>query len=191
MSAIDTSAIGSALELDRSHPWELWRWLTCHFAHFDSTHLLWSGGVFVTLLLWLEPTRRVIATVAAAAIAIPAAVLMLQPEIETYRGLSGLDSALFVLVIKDALRHSWRRNDGRLTTGLAFAAGVAFLLKLGYEAIAAKTVFVTGDTFVPVPLAHLVGAAVGLAAGARFGRRRMTSRHGPRHPARTTPRTTT
>lgn len=188
MSAIGPSAIGSALELDRSHPWELWRWLTCHFAHFDGTHLLWSGGVFVALLHWLGPTRRVLVTVAAAAIAIPAAVLMLQPEIETYRGLSGLDSALFVLVIADALRHSSRHDHGRLTTALALAAGVAFLLKLGYEVIAAEAVFVTGDTFVPVPLAHLVGAAVGLAT-ARFDHRRMTPRHGRRHAPHAIPRT--
>lgn len=156
-------SVAPKLELDRSEPWQLWRWVTCHFTHFGGEHLFWSGAVCLGLVLWLGVTRRVVAVLAGAIVSIPAAVLALQPEIAIYRGLSGLDSALFVLVVADVVT----ATRDRRVRALAVLAGLLFVAKLGYELALQQTVFVRGDAFVPVPLAHFVGAGVGLLAAAR------------------------
>ncbi|MCA8948673.1 MAG: rhomboid family intramembrane serine protease, partial [Planctomycetes bacterium] len=157
--------LAAAFEYDRERPWQLWRWLTCHFAHFDGGQLFWSGGVFVAFAAWLEPhgRARLLAVLGVAAIAIPAAVAAFAPGLATYRGLSGLDSALFVLALAGVLRDalvSGRR--GALATAALF--GLAFLAKLAWEVAFGAAVFARSGAFVPVPLAHAVGAAIGLVA---------------------------
>ena len=58
-----------------------------------------------------------------------------------------------------------RRADGRIAAGLAVALCVALALKIGFEWRTGATVFVAdlGASIVPVPAAHVAGAAVGLA----------------------------
>ena len=78
----------------------------------------------------------------------------LLPDIESYRGLSGLDSALFTLLVISNL-------DRRLSLGVGFLA--AFLLKTAYEMATGATVFVSSSPDIAsVPLAHAVGALMGM-----------------------------
>lgn len=84
------------------------------------------------------------------------------PELPTYRGLSGLDTALFVYMATDLLLGAWRER--RLTPGLVSAALLTGLLaKLGYETFTGQTLFVdsAASGFAVVTLAHSVGALVG------------------------------
>jgi len=77
-----------------------WRVLTGHLTHFGLEHLVWDAGVFAVLGVLCERRHRraTLACLGAAAVLIPAATWLLVPEIRTYRGLSGLDTALFALL---------------------------------------------------------------------------------------------
>jgi hypothetical protein len=103
-----------------------------------------------------------LATVFVAAIVIPLGLLILQPGMHLYRGLSGLDSALFALLCVSIARE--HADDRRWVVVLA-GLGLAFLLKSAIELFSGAAVFVDTSSagFAAVPLAHLLGAAVGLA----------------------------
>jgi rhomboid family GlyGly-CTERM serine protease len=157
-------ALAEALQYDRSAVLrgELWRIVTCHWTHWSLDHLLWDLAVFVGLGAACEQMDRCryLVGLAAATILIPLSVVIFLPSLETYRGLSGLDSTLFALLVVLNL-------DKRLSLGVGFF--VAFLLKTAYELATGGTVFVSSPTdIVSVPLAHAVGAAVGILMVSRF-----------------------
>jgi len=75
-----------------------------------------------------------------------------------FRGLSGIDSALFVL-----LTVQLAGTKGRSMAAVAICLLGAFVLKTYFEIAFNDTIFVDSHgAFVPVPLAHAVGGAVGL-----------------------------
>jgi hypothetical protein len=82
-----------------------------------------------------------------------------------YRGLSGIDSALFGLLTVLLIREALEAGDRR---GLLLAGGFSILFagKTAFELVSGAGVFVSdfGAAVSPVPLAHLAGAAVGAAA---------------------------
>ncbi len=143
-----------------------WRFLTSHWVHWSFEHLVWSGGAFLVLGWVCEGRGRIrfLATTVAAALAIPVALRLWQPGLEAYGGLSGIDSALFGLLCTQEIRKHWIRRDWRwLSLPTIFFGG--FLVKLAYEYSTLEAIFVSHtDAMVPVPLAHLVGAAVGVIA---------------------------
>jgi rhomboid family GlyGly-CTERM serine protease len=147
---------GSSLELRRGGA--VWRIVTCHFTHFTYEQLAWD--VLVFLLLGLACARRdrgaFQATLLASIVIVPIAVLAFAPEVMTYRGLSGIDSALFALLLTMEWRRSW----------IVALCAVAFAMKVLFEMRTGATVFVSSNAaFAPVPTAHLAGAAAGWAAG--------------------------
>ena len=151
-------ALAEALQYDRMAVLrgELWRIVTCHWTHWSLDHLLWDLAVFVGLGAACEQMNRsrYLICLAAATILIPLAVVIFLPDIETYRGLSGLDSALFSLLVIPNL-------DKRFSLGVGFLA--AFLLKTAYEMATGATVFVSSSPDIAsVPLAHAVGALTGM-----------------------------
>lgn len=158
----------AALELSREalSRGELWRLFTGHLVHFNTEHLLWDVAVWVLLGTVLEKDgrRRLAATLVASALACSAAVLLCKPTIGIYRGLSGIDSALFGLFAGDLILGY--RNRGRtLARVLAGIAFLGFAAKTAWEASAQTTVFASsGGDFVPVPAAHLAGIVTGIAA---------------------------
>jgi hypothetical protein len=94
------------------------------------------------------------------------------PDLMIYGGLSGLDCALYsllmVLFIKREIRSRswiWVAFFGLLLGGL--------VAKIIYETATGLTIFVgnTQTNMVPVPLAHLVGGCVGFFVGIRVPRR--------------------
>lgn len=154
---------------------EVWRWLTGHVAHFGANHLLWDVSVLVALG-WTcerEARGRCALALALAAPAISAALWFIQPQFELYRGLSGLDSALFGLLAGLLLRRGQR---GATLVGLA--ALVAIAAKSLFEIATASTLFASGEGYLPVPLAHLVGLGAGLLAAYLRRPRLLRSRRG-------------
>lgn len=149
---------GSLLELQRGGG--AWRIVTCHFTHFSYEQLAWDALTFFALGLACERRNRFSfhATLLASVIVIPLAVLLFDPRVATYRGLSGIDSALFALLVITAARKS--------RVGVALA--IAFGCKIAFELTTGATVFVTsmGDGVEPVPIAHLAGALIGAAVSA-------------------------
>ena len=145
---------------------ELWRVVTSQLVHASPAHLAWD--VVATLILGLavaaRSPRRFLLIVGASALAIPLAVHLALPGLDTFCGLSGIASALFaayaVTLAGTAVRE--RRWGLVAATGIV---GIAFAAKLAFEAATGGAVFVDLDavSLAPVPLAHVVGAAIGLA----------------------------
>lgn len=144
---------------------EWWRVFSGHLTHFGFEHLAWDASVFAVLGLMCERRNRRLTFVCLgiAAMLIPASVWLMLPEMATYRGLSGLDTALFALLggmmLTEKLRegsHGWAAMIFVLLLGMA--------AKIAWEFHSGGTMFVDSSSgqFIPVPLAHLVGATVGL-----------------------------
>jgi rhomboid family GlyGly-CTERM serine protease len=162
-------SVAEALQFDRGAlaAGEWWRALTAHLTHWNGEHLFWDAAMFLILgaVLEVRNRRQFILVVLAASVAISAAVWFLQPELTTYRGLSGLDTALFAMLAAGLLRDSSRNQDHSRRAVLAPALLlIGLAAKLTAELLTGRVFFVNADAagFVPVPLAHLVGAAVGL-----------------------------
>ena len=159
-------AVSNALRFERPAlaAGELTRVLSCHFTHYSFEHLFWSGGAFLVLGLACEARDRgrTARCLLAAAVAIPLAVYLFLPGMESYGGLSGLDSALWMLLGVNLFREGSRRQSR-----IAVALIAGFLGKTLFELVTGLTLFVdtAASSFVSVPLAHLVGAATGLYFG--------------------------
>lgn len=165
-----TPLAGEAWEYDREAilNGEWGRLLTGHLTHWNFDHLFWDAVTFLLLgvaCMW-RSVGRTVATLLGSAAAISASLLLFQPEMATYRGLSGLDSALFTLLAAMIWRESQR--DGRWKLGaVAITAGAAFLAKAAYESAMGTTLFVDSSAagFIPLASAHLIGGAVGAIVG--------------------------
>lgn len=131
---------------------EPWRLLTGHFTHWTADHLRWDLLVFAALAL-LFPPRRLVSLLFWTALLVSAGVVIFLPEMPAYRGLSGLDSALFVALALDFGRRP--KSVDRLLGALAL---LLFLAKIAAELASGQAIFAPGP-FVPVPLAHLLGLA--------------------------------
>jgi rhomboid family GlyGly-CTERM serine protease len=146
---------------------ELWRILTGHFTHFTNAHLMWDVAAFAILSIMVagRSMARWIACMIGAAITISLAVLLLQPEVTVYRGLSGLDSALFVTAAVMLLQEGWQQKRHFLT-GFSLLALAAFSAKTLFELTTGNVLFVQdlGEGVSPLPLAHIIGAGWGLTA---------------------------
>jgi rhomboid family GlyGly-CTERM serine protease len=165
-----------AMQMERAALGEgqLWRVLTCHWAHFNAEHLLWDVAVFFLLgaICELRNRKALLLALGTSVLAVPAAVLLLLPEMTIYCGLSGLDSALFALLATAVLVEKLRTRSWGWTVavGLSFAA---LATKIGYELITGQALFVDNAAagFIPVPLAHAAGAMAGALAALLVSRR--------------------
>jgi rhomboid family GlyGly-CTERM serine protease len=140
---------------------ELWRHFTAHFVHFDVNHLGWDVAV---LLIAGTACERYSRTACATALGLSIATVtpmlwVCQPHFEYYRGLSGLDCSLIGLIAGSLFQ---TRNPLATASGTLVLS--VFSLKCGIEIMTAQTVFASGTSYVPVPLAHLSGMICGLAA---------------------------
>jgi rhomboid family GlyGly-CTERM serine protease len=144
-----------------------WRGITGHWAHWSADHLFWDAATFAALgmLAEVRSRKRFVLCVAGSCVTITAG-LWFRPGVEFYRGLSGIDSALFVLVAAGLLRDA-AATRGRFTAVAASAALTGFVLKVAWEVSTGSALFVndSGAGFECVPLAHALGAAVGLPLG--------------------------
>lgn len=161
-------AAGSLLELSRPAlaSGEVWRLVTGHWVHWSADHLFWDAFTFLVAfaIVHAYDRRRLARCLAAATFTVPAAVLAFAPGIQVYRGLSGLDAALYVLagllIVEARTREGARREAAAV--GALFAG---FVLKVLYESITGGAVFVDGAAagVVTVPVAHVAGALTGWA----------------------------
>lgn len=155
----------AALQFDRSaivaHEW--WRGMAGHWTHWNADHLVWDLMVFAVFgaLLERRSRRAFSAVIAGAALSISAALWFAAPQFQFYRGLSGIDSALFAAFFALLLREAWRERSLLQAAVPAFAL-LGFVGKSAYELATGGMLFVAPNgAFTAVPLAHLVGAAVG------------------------------
>lgn len=138
--------------------------LACHCLHWSGEHLFWDVSVFFVLGTICEarlPCKFALALLTAG-LAIPVCVLALHPQVQSYRGLSGLDTAIFSLLVGDQLISRFNERNW-FQTLLLGSMLLAMTIKIAHEMLLGAQVFVHDDSFTPVPLAHVVGALIGLA----------------------------
>ena len=160
--------LSQALQFERSAVagGQWWGVITGHLTHWSWEHLCWDLAGFA-VLGWLCERRwrvRFVVCLLVSAACVSAAFHFWHPELAAYRGLSGVDSALFGLALAAFWRDARRRGDSALAW---MFGGVALLFcgKIVYEIVACDFVFVAdvGRRMVPVPVVHVAGFAVGVA----------------------------
>lgn len=147
------ASLGGFAQYDRSAilRGEVWRLVTGHFSHWSPSHLGYDLFAFAILGAICERRdRRLFAAVSVAtAFAVSLFLLMFRSDVEIYRGLSAIDSALWMLAVFGL---------GERHPRLAVLLASLFLAKVIIEA-GSGSLFVDGITVLPV--VHLIGAALG------------------------------
>jgi rhomboid family GlyGly-CTERM serine protease len=144
---------------------ELWRLWTGHLVHFSSGHLFYNLLVMAVAGCLLErgSSPRFGFFCFTAAGLIGAALLAFKPQLRIFGGLSGLAvGAVLYLAVQGI-----RQGGGRLTLSwMLFFLSAAKLLA---EALQGEAIFAASasQSFVPVFLAHWVGALTGVLFGIR------------------------
>ncbi|MEJ2689520.1 MAG: rhombosortase [Deltaproteobacteria bacterium] len=156
---------GQLLQYDRNDiaGGEFWRLITGHWTHWSFDHLWWCLLVFVLAGGLCEYLCRkgYLAALGLASFFIPAAAWLLLPQMVLYRGLSGLDSTVFVFAAVWLARRKYEERDWRRFFLISVLC-LLFVAKLLFEAATGTALFVeAGNLFAPVPLVHLVGGVIG------------------------------
>lgn len=154
-----------AMELSRKAvgDGQLWRLWTGQFCHWSPLHLAGNLAAVVAICVIAgKPIVRWLALLPLAAPLLSAFVLAATADLERYRGLSGL---VAVLVVGAAVEGGF---VGRLLA-------VAYLAKLGFDALTGGSSALLPDGITVAWPAHLGGLLLGLAAAGWF-----KLRHSPR-----------
>ena len=159
---------------------ELWRLFTCHLVHFSLSHLLsdLAGFLIAAGIILQRGYRHFGLLCAVSAFTVSGAIFLMQPGMAVYGGLSGIVNAAFIF----AAFHGFR-EEGRWKW-FCLAVIVLCIGNTLWEGVKGQLTLASPDNypFVPVPLAHLVGALTGAAmAGveARLAARPLLSPTGP------------
>ncbi len=183
VSAMPCDWLTTWLQYDRAavDGGQLWRLLTCQLTHWSWDHLFWDTAalLFLGWVLEREDRRSLLICLGLSIVLIPAVVHFGLPELATYRGLSGIDSAVFVLLAV-TLFCKCQADGDRLWTWACVAMLAGFTAKVGFEVLSGGTLFVDSEAarMLPVPLVHVVGGVLGACCGIR----------GTSSPSRTTAR---
>jgi len=147
---------------------ELWRLVTCHWVHLSGDHLFWSAMTFLGLgsLCELIDKKKYYATVVFSALLIPVVIWLGMPDLMIYGGLSGLDCALYALLMVLMIKREIQ-SGSRVWVAFFSLLLAGLMAKIAYETVTGLTLFVSNvhSAMVPVPLAHLVGGVVGSTIG--------------------------
>ncbi len=133
------------------------------FLHWSGEHLFWDLGMFAVLGFACESfaKKRYYGTLLIAMFLVPLGVAIFHPELQSYRGLSGLDTAIFSLFATVMLTRSLRNNE--LAQALLFGSMLILVFgKTLFEFTSGGVLFVQEANFTPTPAAHLVGALIGI-----------------------------
>jgi rhomboid family GlyGly-CTERM serine protease len=144
---------------------EFRRLLTGHLVHATGYHLTWDCAALLLLGFRFERIlgRRFPLVVAGSMLAVTLGVLVLDPALDRYCGLSGILNGIWVA---GALAFAGReQRDGRRALAWVYRGAVAAgLLKIGVEGILGAPLFTDAAKLgaAPVPLAHALGALAGV-----------------------------
>jgi rhomboid family GlyGly-CTERM serine protease len=163
-------ALADHLEYDRTAiaAGEIWRLFSGHWVHFGFDHFFWDVLAFGVLAAACERRSRprLFVCVIASALVISMSVWFGLSGLRVYRGLSGIDSALVVLLFMELWSEACRSRQWKEIV-IPAACLTAFVCKVLFELATGDTIFVKSleSGMVGVPLAHVAGAAVGFLVG--------------------------
>ena len=142
-----------------------WRVFTGHVTHFGAQHLFWDLLMFVVLasLCEFQHPKTFGALLSVIALIVSATVMFFCGDVANYRGLSGVDTGLFVWFVGDQYRLSQKQNDKPYAM-LWGTLGVLLLAKLFYEMVTGELLFVSVEGFKPLVESHVSGGLAGLVA---------------------------
>ncbi len=169
---ISCTSLSHILQYDRAaiEGGQLWLIVTGHLSHWSLDNLVWDLLVFMVLGVMAERRSRrgFVFCLTFSVLVISSILWFWQQDMDCYRGLSGLDSALFGFVAFLMIRERIQSREYR-SAGFILVAGVAFLMKIVYETFMLQAVFSSSaGLFVPVPLAHLSGGLIGIGVALFF-----------------------
>jgi rhomboid family GlyGly-CTERM serine protease len=155
-------AVGLQLDFESVAAGQWWRLFSGHLTHYGSQHLFWDLLMFVVLGVACERQhpRLFGVSLIVMALGISATVTFVCKDVSGYRGLSGIDTGLFVWFIGDQIRQSLADRD-RMIASFWTATGTLLVGKLLFEFVTGNVLFVDADGFEPLIESHLVGAAFG------------------------------
>lgn len=106
---------------------EVWRLWTGHWVHFSASHLLWNLAVLLPVGGWLEKLRPGLLGrhVLVATPLVSCAIFALEPDLQTYGGLSALATGVVVLL---ALHQFRAASAGRWVWAMVLALVAAKIL---------------------------------------------------------------
>ena len=138
----------------------VWRLFSGHFVHWDVEHLVWDSITFLlTGVIVLLLSRKVFYSVIIfTPLIISTYLLCINRNILFYRGLSGIDVALFcsaslLLIVKGRLKKDI------FVTVFGIVAFLLMIAKIIYEIVLQSTLFVeTTALYISLPQVHLLGA---------------------------------
>lgn len=144
---------------------EVWRLLTGNLVHWSLEHFFLDVGVFLVVGLLYERylTRWYPWLMLGTATLVGIALLLFQPDLAVYRGLSGVDSGQFAAAL--CVEFALSRQEKQRLLWVAPAA-VVFFAKIAFECFTGRLFFGTGslgDVGEATPLAHAAGVAAALA----------------------------
>ena len=146
---------------------EVWRIITGHFCHWNLDHLFWDLSMFLLLGIMLEREERtrILLCLGFCFASIIPAIAIFSPEIQTYRGLSGIDSGLFVLLMTLMSKEA-QKSKQYLWSTCCLLGILALMGKTLYEMKTGATLFVDHEAagMIPIPLSHLLGGVSGFLA---------------------------
>lgn len=150
-----------------------WRIWTGHLTHYGGQHLFWDLLVFAVLGGACERQfpRKFLPALFLTAAGISAAIGLLCDDITVYRGLSGIDTGLFVWFVSDQFRQSFAGRD-EVLIALWILMVILLVGKLCFEAQTGGLLFVDAKLFTPLVESHIVGAGIGVTC---FGTMREIS----------------
>jgi len=139
---------------------EIWRLWTGHWVHFSLPHLTWNLAALVAAGAWLERARPgwLLRHTLVAAPLLSLALILLEPAMHAYGGLSGLATSVVTLLALEQA-HA-RRADRPLWIALLLLVAGKILAEAGQD-----TTFFTGfasPAVRPARWAHAAGALLGL-----------------------------
>jgi rhomboid family GlyGly-CTERM serine protease len=163
-------SLADHLEYDRTAiaAGDIWRLFSGHWVHYGFDHFFWDVLAFGLLAAACERRSRprLFVCVIASALAISVSVWFGLSGLRAYRGLSGIDSALVVLLFMELWSDACRSRQPKEIV-IPAACLTAFVCKVSFELATGDTIFVQSleSGMVGVPLAHVAGAVVGFLVG--------------------------
>ena len=157
LGLLGSDSLSSLVAWQRTSPVGIQAW-SAHFSHWSGGHLFWDLLMFGALAMALEAIcRRLLVRLLLIAPPFITATVFLMENHAIYRGLSGLDCALYAALVVIAVRSKW------IGSGPAILALGLFAGKCVFEILNGHPLFVSDlpQGITSVPWAHLSGAAVG------------------------------